>query len=567
MFARIRWRYAGGIVQPPPAPRLCFDAFASYGPYPRKPAPARWTLEHLLQDMDQAGLAGALVTYAQALHYDPMLSNLRMIEQIRGHRDRLWPCWVALPSVSGEFPEPAELVAAMHEYDVRAVRVEPEHFGLPLDEALWRPLCQALAEAGVLVVTAMARGRAWDDVARLVELFAGNPVLLANHNWSQWRHVAALMQRCGNLHIEFSAFQANRAVEHFASRFGPERCLFGTGLPERAAGCARGMIDWSLLGEREVDMIAGGNLKRLLGGGPAKAIAPAGAHDDAIVAAASAGRPLPCPVLDAHCHILHEGGHTGGGRYVMLDGGPAGMLELARRIGVDRTAVMSWAGPLSMDTALGNQHVEEAVTRHPEHYIGLSTINPDHDSDEQIEAIIDRYHRQKRWPGLKTFTYHQTRKYDDPAFARYFGYGNEHGLYAVIDPATLPGDDHVERLAARYPNLGIHLDHCGQSWPYAQWAMHLARQFPNVWLQLNHTAATNGVIEYLVEQVGAERVLWGTDAPMRDPRPQVAWLAYTSLSPAQKAMVFGRNFAQILQTIGIDVGLQPQAAGGLEADS
>ena len=273
-------------------------------------------------------------------------------------------------------------------------------------------------------------------------------------------------------------------------------------------------------------------------------------------------QPLPCAVLDAHCHILHEGGQTGGGRYVMLDGGPTAMRQLAQRMGVDRTAVMSWAGPLSMDTALGNHHVDEAVSRYPDFFIGLSTVNPDHDSEQEIEAIIDLYHRRKRWPGLKTFTYHQTRKYDDPAFERYFGYGNEHGLYAVIDPATLPDDDHVARLAAKYPRLGIHLDHCGQSWAYAQWAAGLAQRFDNVWLQLNHTAAVNGVVEYLVEQVGAERLLWGTDAPMRDPRPQGAWLAYTRLTPEQKARIFGRNFAAILQAIGVDVDVSPSQAPG-----
>ena len=41
---------------------------------------------------------------------------------------------------------------------------------------------------------------------------------------------------------------------------------------------------------------------------------------------------------------------------------------------------------------------------------------------------------------------------------------------------------------------------------------------------LNHvTPVTNGVVEYLVEATDDEHVLFGTDAPMRDPRQQLGW--------------------------------------------
>jgi predicted TIM-barrel fold metal-dependent hydrolase len=237
----------------------------------------------------------------------------------------------------------------------------------------------------------------------------------------------------------------------------------------------------------------------------------------------------------------------------MLEGGPEGMYELATRFGVDRTAVMSWAGPLSMDSELGNRIVAEAVERHPDHFLGLSTVNPTHDDPEDIEQIIDTYHREKGWPGVKVYAPQIGLRYDDPAFERYFDYANENELYAVIDPRGIPSDDQIENLARSYPDMGIHIDHCGRSWSYAKWAVTMAEQFANVWLQINFTAATNGVVEYLVESVGADRVLWGTDAPMRDPRPQASWLVFTRLSQEQKESIFGGNFAGILQDIGIDL--------------
>jgi predicted TIM-barrel fold metal-dependent hydrolase len=46
--------------------------------------------------------------------------------------------------------------------------------------------------------------------------------------------------------------------------------------------------------------------------------------------------------------------------------------------------------------------------------------------------------------------------------------------------------------------------------------------------------------------VGDDRVLFGTDAPMRDPRPQVGWLVFTRLPEQSKRKIFGSNFARIL---------------------
>jgi predicted TIM-barrel fold metal-dependent hydrolase len=68
-----------------------------------------------------------------------------------------------------------------------------------------------------------------------------------------------------------------------------------------------------------------------------------------------------------------------------------------------------------------------------------------------------------------------------------------------------------------------------------------------VYLQLTYTTVTLGAIEYLVREAGADKVLFGTDSPMRDPRPQVGWLAYANLSLEEKAEVFGGNMKRIWQ--------------------
>jgi predicted TIM-barrel fold metal-dependent hydrolase len=527
--------------------RFYFDCNAAFGRSPCKPARARWSLQHVLDDLQLAGIAGALVTHRQAVHYDPMRGNLRLIEEIENARDRLFPCWVAMPNLGGEFPDVSTFLRLLKQHDVRAVRLDPDKFGVPVTEKLWGELRDALCEAGVLCVLPVGGGIT-DSVEKLLELFRDAATLFVDlHWWGNWKKLIATMGDFPRLHVEFSSFQANRAPEYFAARFGAERCLFGTGLPEKAPGAARGFFDWSLLSPREVDAIAGQNLQRLLGGQGPQSTQPSEAWRDDLTAAAMLGRPLPCRVLDAHCHVLHDGGEAAGGGLVFHRGDARGMIELTRRCGIDRTAIMSWAGPLSADTDTGNEIVENVVRQYPDEFIGLSTINPDYDDEEKIEEVIQKYHRELKFPGLKTFTPCQSLEYDDPRFARWYQFGNDHRLYAVIDPAGITREASIRHLAERYPNLGIHLDHCGQSWEYAQWAVSLMQEYSNIWAQLNYTAVTNGVIEYLVEAVGADRVLFGTDAPMRDQRPQAGWLTFTRLAEADKRKIFGENFAAILQ--------------------
>ena len=49
-------------------------------------------------------------------------------------------------------------------------------------------------------------------------------------------------------------------------------------------------------------------------------------------------------VVDAHAHVLHEGGQGAGVNYIMYDGDADGMLEVNGWCGIDRVAMMSWLG-------------------------------------------------------------------------------------------------------------------------------------------------------------------------------------------------------------------------------
>lgn len=526
-----------------------FDCNATYGPHPGKHREARWTLEHLLEDLDLAGISGALVQHEQGMHGDPLLANRTLIEDIAPHRKRLFPCWAAFPGGHG-FPDGRTFARQLKDNDVRAVRIAPDLFGLPPTERRWGDLRDALVAERILVIMTIDRQCGdFRTIDTMLRLFREGNTLLTGHCWHHWQGIEHLMAEHPHLHIEFSTFQANRAMECFAERFGAERCLFGTGLMSKAPGAARGFLDWSFLPEAQTAQIAAGNLKRLLGGAAPTVKASPTQWEDALTAAERASRPLPCEIYDNHCHILHDGSALPGGNLVFHKGDADGMIEMTRRVGITKTAIMSWEGPCSFDTDLANDTVERAVARYPNEFIGLSTINPEHQTDEEIAAVIEKYHVKLRFPGLKTLIAAQNINYDDPLFRPWYEFGNRHRLYAVIDPISRHDSDMMANMAKLYPNLRLSLDHCGQSWSYAKWAVEMVKRYPSVDAQLTYTNVTNGVIEYLVEQCGADRVMFGTDTPMRDPRPQVSWLVFTRLPEKDKRLVFGENFKRLLSQV------------------
>lgn len=62
---------------------------------------------------------------------------------------------------------------------------------------------------------------------------------------------------------------------------------------------------------------------------------------------------------------------------------------------------------------------------------------------------------------------------------------------------------------------------------------------------------THRVIEFIVKHVGAERVLFGTDQPMRDPIPQFGWLAYSHCSFEEKKKILGQNMRKIIKRVRV----------------
>jgi len=526
-----------------------FDCHATVGPRHNMHAGERHTLADLLESMDRCGIDAALVgsTYAQT--YDVMWANQQLAQSLQD-QPRLFPVWTALPHQAGDMPAPAAFVRAARAAGVRAVRLYPHQHAFDIGRgtlgslmtALVRARLPILSDRGQFLVRQDDRVAGYRALQEFCTLYRRSAVLFLGAHWGDVRLLLPVMDACPNLHIELSTLQYNLAPERLVARYGAERILFGSGGPSMCAGAARALIDWADLRLADRQKIAARNLCRLLGIRKLPIVEKRPADDP--VAAVWQGKPLTqVDVIDAHAHINHAGAN-GVGTIIQPEGHAAGMRRLFTRIGIRRTAVSSWLGIMAPDAHLGNDITHAAMQAEPDFVIGYACMDPAVMTAGEIEAEIALRHDQQGFLGLKPYI-RTSAKFDHPGYAPWYRYAARRRLFALFH------DSHelAARLADAYPGLQVLLAHSGGSIASARRNGDLAHAHANVFCEITLTPVTNGAIELMAGLAGAERVLFGTDAPMRDPRPQLGWAVHAALQRADKVKILGGNFTRILAGI------------------
>ncbi len=89
------------------------------------------------------------------------------------------------------------------------------------------------------------------------------------------------------------------------------------------------------------------------------------------------------------------------------------------------------------------------------------------------------------------------------------------------------------------------LGHAGGRYEGHRAAAKLARSYPNVYMDLSGDSYSFGLVEWLVEQAGADRILFGSDLFMIDARTVMGRVLDADISSAAKALILGENAVRI----------------------
>ena len=114
---------------------------------------------------------------------------------------------------------------------------------------------------------------------------------------------------------------------------------------------------------------------------------------------------------------------------------------------------------------------------------------------------------------------------------------------------NLPGEStpmELAELAARHPDAILVCGHSGGDW---ELGIRAIRPYKNVYADLAGGDPTAGFTEMAVRELGAERVLYGSDAGGRSFASQLAKVYGARISDDDKRLILGGNLRRLLTPI------------------
>ena len=537
--------------------RIYLDCYAMVGRRGTKDVETQYSTEDLLKEMEWCGIHGALIGHFVAKEYDPMYGNRLLLQELKKSH-RLQGAWAVMPHHTGEMPKPREVVKEMLDNGIRAAKMYPRVQRYPFTVDYCGELLEELQKNEILLLVEGGHMYAPDifepsnqvllsELDAVLTLFPELPVLLQGARWESTRYLHWLMTKHKNLVLELSAHQGNRAMEVFTEWFGVDRILFGTGALDKSPGAAKAFVDYCTLGDEDKQKIAALNIARLLRLPQLPAPYKKRKEKDPILALAKEGKPLKnILVIDSHAHITHDDAAGVGFMHIPYSDASS-MRERAKTMGIDAMCISSFLA-IWVDDQIGNEIVKDAMRRYPGFYHGYASFQPQYMKDWKPE--LRKAYMRHKMTGMKPYFPRTNIPYNDNAWKTWYEYGDKIHAYALIHPSPNMVAE-INDVAPKYKNIAFILAHSGASFRDARLAIEVAEKNPNVYLEITLTAVTYRVIEFMVKHVGADRVLFGTDQPMRDPIPQFGWMAYSHCTFEEKKKMFGLNMKKIIRRVKV----------------
>lgn len=524
--------------------RRYFEPFAAVG---RKCAPDKHypiMPEVLLDDMKYARIHAAAILHNTALDHSYIYGNREGLKVANEH-SRLFAL-AATPTTATIETGNQNYFNELLDSGIRGFVMSPKLL-CSLNPKDFNELADALiAHDRPLIFTMSAYPKErYDQISEIAETYPDLKILLHGVHWINARIVWNMLLRLDNIYFDISTFHINDILEKTKELIGIHRVVYSSAWPIRAMGAIKALIEYSDITEEEKDMVAHGNACRLFGISPEELelYDDTECQLDSIASEADNGLPISVPVIDAHTHMVSKEDETVN-TCMLFNGDCDSMAKKMERLGIDVIMTAPFSG-IAHDGILGIKEAVYAARKHPGKYLAYGTCNVNYKED--LDSWKDYY---EQYPdiivGLKPYFPYHGVNFCDEAYEEWFSYANEHRLPILIHADGGMFVSGVEPIVGKYPDATFILAHAGTSFDIAHHHIELAKKYDNVVLEICYTTTGRGMIEFLVENVGADRVLYGSDQPMRDPTPQLAWVCYSKIPVEDKKKILAGNMQRIL---------------------
>ena len=245
-------------------------------------------------------------------------------------------------------------------------------------------------------------------------------------------------------------------------------------------------------------------------------------------------------IIDIHTHNF-------------ISTGTAPIVAAAKRNGIGRVVLLGDVlrhgyYPTQDEIVKVNDDTISDVETYPGFCIGFCHLNPSHPAEFQ-RAEIRRVLAHRDFLGVKLECSLNCRNPElDPIMEELEAQGRillHHCWYKATGNCpeeSNPAD--IAHLARRFPRVTIvmaHLVGCGIR------GVEMIADCPNVLVDTSGGQPEAGLIEYAIRRIGAERIVYGSDAPCRDFAAQIGKVEEADISDADRELILHGNTERILK--------------------
>ena len=252
-------------------------------------------------------------------------------------------------------------------------------------------------------------------------------------------------------------------------------------------------------------------------------------------------------VFDAHLHIPSDNGENF--QWSLVTRNMAEFVAYLDKCGVRRGIISSsWSNKAQTpeDYRNGNREVVKYVERYKGRFRGSGVITP-YRIDEALREI-ETCHRQYGFVWLGEFCNYMTGyRYDTPEWAEVMKLATRLNLVMQIHTNTRE----MQHLAENFPDTTIVFPHLGGAREDIFARIRIVAEHKNTHIDLSGSGIERvGILEKAVREIGADRVLYGSDFVINEPSAVLARVKNAFLTAADREKILFRNVERLLAGAG-----------------
>jgi uncharacterized protein len=241
-------------------------------------------------------------------------------------------------------------------------------------------------------------------------------------------------------------------------------------------------------------------------------------------------------IVDAHVHI-------GKSTRLQIDVDGEHLIRMADKIGLQQICCTDLTA-LFYDMHEGNKLLFGEMKRFPDRIIGYASLHSTRFGTEALDEL-DRCANDYGMRGLKIYSTPQM-SIAEPATIPILEKTVQLG-FPILAHAT---PHECEYLMTAVPECKLMMAHAAaQPFAHGDWnrAIMAAKRFPNLYLETASSTIDTGFLETCVRELGAEKIIFGSDIPLLDPYLQLSKIRDTNIESDQLDKILSGNILRLMR--------------------